>query len=226
MVCLLPAALLLSWLLLVRVDFFYSVWYQVLDIDRHIAHYAPQNRRGKADFVRTTPMEHRRLFSQIVKAVDGREDLAVIDYYDENDRRLGQLLLPDEIGHLRDVARLVKVLLNWGWFFLGATTILALLLFRRRWALPPPKRVLLAALLLPPGIGLLVLLAGPQRVFDLLHEWVFPPPHPWFFYYQDSLMVTLFKAPQIFAAIAMSWAILALLFYGLIYAGVVRLARP
>lgn len=214
-VCLLPAALLLSWLLLARLDFCYPLWYQVLGIERHIAFYAPQNRHGRDDFIRTSPEEHRRLFGLIVDGIHGRADLEAIEYRDEQGRTLGQLMHFDEIGHLRDVARLVKLLLAVGWVTLAIAVALALLLSWRRWALPPPGQVALAAALLLGGGGLLLALVGPQRVFDLLHEWIFPPEHPWFFYYQDSLMTTLLKAPQIFAAIAATWVGLALFFCGL-----------
>ena len=46
-----------------------------------------------------------------------------------------------------------------------------------------------------------------------MHEMVFPDDHQWFFYYQDSLMTTLMKAPDIFFAIGAVWAILASVIY-------------
>lgn len=45
---------------------------------------------------------------------------------------------------------------------------------------------------------------GPTRVFYTLHEWVFPSDHQWMFSYQESLMTTLMKAPDLFAAIAVA----------------------
>ena len=223
--CLPPAALLLSWLLLARLDFLYPLWYRVLGIEDHIALYAPQNRHGRADFAQTSPAEHQRLFGLIVQAICGRTELAAIEYRDQQGRVIGQLLQADEIGHLQDVARLVKLLLVVGWVSLAGAVGLVLLLRLRRWALPPPRKVVGATALLLGAGGLLLALMGPQQTFDLLHEWIFPPDHPWFFYYQDSLMTTLMKAPQIFAAIAATWGGLALLICGLALAGIKRMIR-
>lgn len=226
--CLLPVALLLGWLLLARVDFFYPVWYRALAIEDHIAHYAPQNRQGRADFVHTTPAEHRRLFGLIVRAIEGRgEPLAEAVYHDAAGRELGKFLRAEEVGHLQDVERLVALLTAAGWWFTAAAGLLGLLLWWRQLPLPPPSGVGLMWLLLLGAAGLILWWQGPQTVFDQLHEWVFPPDYPWFFYYQDSLMTTTMKAPQIFATIATLWTALALLFYALLYAGARRLlARP
>jgi hypothetical protein len=47
-----------------------------------------------------------------------------------------------------------------------------------------------------------------------LHTVVFPADHQWFFYYKDSLMASLMKAPDIFAAIAAQLLVVALLIAG------------
>jgi len=44
---------------------------------------------------------------------------------------------------------------------------------------------------------------GAKAIFYQLHIMIFPTDHQWFFYYQDSLMSTLMKAPDLFAGIAM-----------------------
>ncbi|WP_157861460.1 DUF1461 domain-containing protein [Desulfurivibrio alkaliphilus] len=223
-VFLLPVALLLGWLLLARVDFLYPVWYRVLTIEDHIAHYAPQNQQGRADFVETTPTEHRRLFGLIVRAIEGRgEPLDEAVYHDAAGRELGKFLRAEEVGHLKDVERLVAVLTAAGWWFTAAAGLLVMLLWWRQLPLPPPAGVALMWLLLLGVGGMILWWQGPQTVFDQLHEWVFPPDYPWFFYYQDSLMTTTMKAPQIFAAIAALWTALALLFYALLYIGARRL---
>ena len=46
-----------------------------------------------------------------------------------------------------------------------------------------------------------------------MHEWVFPAEHQWFFYYQESLMTVLMKAPDLFGAIAILIAVLGIGFY-------------
>jgi uncharacterized membrane protein len=48
-----------------------------------------------------------------------------------------------------------------------------------------------------------IILIGPKQVFYHLHEMIFPADHAWFFYYQDSLMATLMKAPDLFGGIAL-----------------------
>ncbi len=57
------------------------------------------------------------------------------------------------------------------------------------------------------GFG--VILIGPVKVFYQLHEWVFPDNHQWFFYYQESLMTILMKAPDLFGGIAILLIVLA-----------------
>ena len=51
---------------------------------------------------------------------------------------------------------------------------------------------------------------GFTEVFYYLHTVVFPENHQWFFYYRDSLMATLMKAPDIFSAIAAQLLLIAL----------------
>ena len=61
--------------------------------------------------------------------------------------------------------------------------------------------------------GIVIFAVGAHDVFKAMHEMVFPDDHQWFFYYQDSLMTTLMKAPDIFFAIGAVWAILASVIY-------------
>jgi len=58
-----------------------------------------------------------------------------------------------------------------------------------------------------------------------LHVLIFPADHQWFFYYQDSLMSTLMKAPDLFAGIAVQIVLLALALYVFILAGMHRLLK-
>ena len=48
---------LLSWHLLAQIDFAYPSGYKLLDLDKHIAEFAPLNRH-KQGFEFTTPQEH------------------------------------------------------------------------------------------------------------------------------------------------------------------------
>jgi hypothetical protein len=58
-----------------------------------------------------------------------------------------------------------------------------------------------------------------------MHVWVFPADHQWFFYYQDSLMSTLMKAPYLFGYIAVALVALATVFLALIFTLGARLTR-
>jgi len=58
---------------------------------------------------------------------------------------------------------------------------------------------------------------GFTDVFYYLHTLVFPDNHQWFFYYQESLMSSLMKAPDLFAGIAISLSVTAAIIYRIIY---------
>ncbi|WP_296757916.1 DUF1461 domain-containing protein [Thioalkalivibrio sp.] len=219
-------SLVLSWHALAKVNFLYPVWYSALAIDDHVSHYGARNRQGRSDFVRTEPAEHRRLFGAVVDGIHGRgTPLDQLVYRDRDGNVLGTFLRADEVGHLRDVAALVDRLLIAGWSITGVTVILVLLHGRRGACLPTLQRAMLGYGILLGLAGVVVGLVGPQEVFDGLHEWIFASGHPWFFYYEDSLMTTVMKAPDIFAAIAATWLVLHLTVYALLLAGFRRLAN-
>ena len=52
-------------------------------------------------------------------------------------------------------------------------------------------------------ITIVFLIFGAKAIFYQMHVLIFPPDHQWFFYYQDSLMSTMMKAPDLFAGIAL-----------------------
>lgn len=58
-----------------------------------------------------------------------------------------------------------------------------------------------------------LILFGPTKMFYWLHTKIFPHNHQWFFYYQESLMTTLMKAPDLFGFIATIWAVTAILLF-------------
>ena len=58
---------------------------------------------------------------------------------------------------------------------------------------------------------------GFTDIFYYLHTLVFPENHQWFFYYQESLMSSLMKAPDLFAGIGLSLVVIALIIYVIIY---------
>jgi hypothetical protein len=219
-------SLVLSWHALAKLDFLYPVWYSALAIEDHVSHYGARNRTGRRDFVRTGPAEHRRLFGAVVEGIHGRgTPLDQLVYRDRDGNVLGIFLRADEVGHLRDVAALVDKLLLAGWSITVMTVILVLLHGRRGLCLPSFARAMLGYGILLGLAGVVVGLIGPQEVFDGLHEWIFATGHPWFFYYEDSLMTTVMKAPDIFAAILSTWLVLHLVLFGLLLAGLRHLSR-
>lgn len=211
----LPVALLASWQALAMAGFNYPLWHDVIGIDATIAQYGPRNTYRK-NFERTTREERSRLFAAIVDALHQRgAGLKELKYHDAQGRAIGVLLRPAEITHLEDVARLVRLLYRVG---LGALVVwIALLVWLRRSDLPPPPLTRYLA-----GIGLTVavlllgvIATGTKQVFYAAHTLIFPAGHQWFFYYEESLMTMLMKAPDLFAVIAAEWLLLAGLCYGL-----------
>ena len=211
----LPASLLASWQLLVSADFLYPLWYDVIGIDRTIAEYGPKN-RYRGHFELTTREERTRLFAVIVAGIhDGGQGLETLTYHDARGNPVAPLLRSPEIAHLRDVARLVE------WFYrlgMGATLIW-LLALAQLWRLrlpPPPLGRYLAGFGLTAGVlALGVIAVGAEKVFYKAHTLIFPAGHQWFFYYEESLMTMLMKAPDLFAAIAAEWLLLTALCYWL-----------
>jgi len=225
---LLPAAALgalwLAWRVLAAADFLYPVWYDVIDVHGHIEHFGPQN-RYKEDFETTTRAERARLFAEIVDAIHASgAGLTELRYHDPAGRPIDTLLRTPEIVHLEDVARLVDRLAPAGWLALAWLAIHLGLIRTRRWPVPRLRRLLGASLLAVGAAVAVVLAIGPRRVFYQLHVWVFPPENPWFFYYQDSLMSTMMKAPFLFGAIAIVILALALAFYAVFLLLATRLA--
>lgn len=192
---------LLGWHLAAQVHFAYPLGYKLLGLDEHIAEYAPLN-RNKADFEYTTPAEHWRLFGEITDAVqDSGRGLQNISYQLKNGQTTG-LMHEAEIIHLQDVANLIDQFYHLGMICIALWILLIALAIWQKWSPPSSKKVLsgfLAGIILISGI---VLVLGPKDIFYWLHVQIFPPGHEWFFYYQDSLMTTLMKAPDIFAFIS------------------------
>jgi hypothetical protein len=220
LVLLLPAAalgsLFLAWRLLAIFDFMYPAIYDAIGIQSHIAKYAPLN-RYRDGFELTTRDEHLKLFADISTAVrDDGNGLGSIVYRDSNGKTLGVLLRPPEITHLTDVSRMVSVLERAGWISLIVVVALLLVVRRRRIALPTPLRL---SAFSAAGVALLslgILIAGPVEVFYGIHRWVFPTGHQWFFFYEESLMSTLMKAPDLFGYIAIILLLLTLTIFWLI----------
>ena len=207
------ATLMLAWQLLASVNFLYSLWYEVIDIDQTIATYGPRN-RYRHQFESTTKAERVRLFTAIVAAVhDHGKGLDTLSYHDPAGRIIAGLLTPPEIAHLQDVAGLVKTLQRIGWGAWLALPILLILAARRRLPMPSIGRLMATAAGIFIGVAGIILLIGPVKVFYRLHTWIFPAGHAWFFYYEESLMTMLMQAPVLFGYIALTLAALSLLLF-------------
>lgn len=194
-------SLFLSWNLMASQQYGYSFWYDWYDIAAHIDKFGPQNRyiHGLEQLSR---LEHERLFNDIAVAIHQQgEGLENIRFQTGPESRPIALLRPPEVIHLQDVANLVDA------FQLAGLMATLIMLVVGGWLLLGNSRPgwrhqvgLLAALIA--CCTLLVLVIGPKAVFYQMHIWMFPADHEWFFYYQDSLMTTLMKAPYIFGGIA------------------------
>jgi len=210
------SSLTAGWYIQAAQDYNYDFWYDWYDIGAHINKYAPQNRyiHGLQNLSKE---EYSSLFSQIVKAVHHRgEGLADITFKTVSGQT-NHLLREAEIQHLKDVAALMETV---GFIGMVATVITILFgrgLMRRR-ILPKWKIQALCLSFLVVVIAVLLLIVGPKKIFYVLHMWIFPPDHEWFFYYQDSLMSTVMKAPDIFGGIAVAIVLSGAALYAILIA--------
>ncbi len=212
-VCCLAVALMVSWKMLHAANYGYSFWYDQLDIAAHIDRFAPQNRQGKTGFENTSRADHEALFTAIGIAVnnDGK-GLRELSYRASPNTEM-ILLTEAEAVHLEDVAILINRLMPFGWAALALLIVLVITAQLMRWPLPGPTVSLATIALIAIAIAIVILIVGAGPIFTALHEAVFPADHQWFFYYQDSLMTTLMKAPDIFFAIGAVWGVLSALVF-------------
>ena len=210
------SCLYLAWLLLLKANFFYSINYALLDIDATIEQYAPLNVYRKG-FAGTTQDERFRLFAGIVNSIANRgRGLEDLHYHRENGAVIDSLLTEAEIIHLNDVARLVTVVDLLGTAAIAIFGVLLLVFYHQQKRRPSLVKIhLLGVVFFTLLIGL-ILQIGATKVFYAAHTWIFPSEHQWFFYYEQSLMTTLMKAPDLFGLIAIELLAIALLFYGLV----------
>ncbi len=192
----------------------YGFWYEQLGIDEHITRFAPQNRQGKSGFENTDYDTRYQLFAGISRAVNnGGEGLRTLSY-SSAEGATPQLLLTDpEAVHLEDVAKLIDLLVPVGWVALALLIVLTVTARLGKLTLPGIGKSLLTLVVIAVLCAIVIVAVGAHDVFKAMHEMVFPDDHQWFFYYQDSLMTTLMKAPDIFFAIGAAWALLASVIY-------------
>jgi hypothetical protein len=206
-VCCVWWSLVCAWYGLSAVNFAFPVVYEMAGIGENIAQYAPQN-RYKRGFELTPRKEHERLFAQIVHAINHNgEGLADISYRGPDGLVIDRFLRMPEVIHLQDVANLLANLRLFCWYIAGLTLVLVGFHVYFHWPVSNTWRA---------GLGLVMVLAmailgltflGATDVFYSLHTRIFPDGHQWFFFYQESLMTTLMKAPDLFAYIGLLLAV-------------------
>jgi len=199
-----------TWWVLSKADFFYSALYESIGISEHIAKYAPKNMRGRLDFEKTSKAERVELFHGIVEAINHQgKGLKKLFYKDAN-QQLQPLLTLAEVIHLQDVANLLDKLKFFVLGMLLAWLAIISFIWLRKMPIPSAIEVIVSASFIILLFST-VLLIGPEKVFNQLHIWAFPNNHQWFFYYEESLMSTMMKAPDLFGYIAGIWGSMSLL---------------
>ena len=119
--------------------------------------------------------------------------------------------------HLQDVSDLVNRLHSASVINLLLLLIVIVVVYRFKQPKPLKKQQYMALTI--PSVTLFIVFSifGFTDIFYYLHTLVFPDNHQWFFYYQESLMSSLMKAPDLFAGIGLSLVVVAFVFYVIIY---------
>ncbi len=208
-------SLILAWHLLLAANFFYGFWHDHIGIAENIAEVGPKNiyRSGFAD---TSRAERIDLFGQICEAITHQgKGLGDIGYTTANGS-VTPLLHQAEIIHLQDVANLISTLQQGQPIVLALWLLVLGVFYGKSWRLPSYKQLLALNAIWLLSVGILIFSVGWVDVFYKLHVLIFPEGHQWFFYYQESLMSTMMKAPDLFLYIGVSLALVAVaIFAGL-----------
>jgi uncharacterized membrane protein len=210
------SALWLAWSALRSFDFAFDFWYSALQLEQKIAYYAPNNRFRFA-FENTSYETRKNIYQQISRNIhiEGAHFDQII-YNTKDGKVTDYFLTAPEIQHLEDVNHLITKV-HWT-APVAAALFLSICGF---YTLKPSAKFSLRAQGMVMSVLILLLSAplfvfGPQKIFDILHQTIFPADHPWFFFYEDSLMTLLMYAPYSFAVIAALWGGISLLFFGVL----------
>ncbi len=212
----------IAWQVSASTNFFYSFWYEAINLDQAIKTYAPKN-KNKQGFELTNKKQHVELFSGIVSSIQNKGNgLENLNYQDSNNKVVDTLLTKAEIIHLQDVANLIsrfKYLLIAG----GLMVLISFVLLKVTSSKLAKLRYNLLGLIgLIVTIVIILFIAGPTKVFYAAHEIIFPDNHQWFFYYEDSLMSTMMKAPVLFGPIAGQLLITTIIIWLFLYLGILK----
>ncbi len=204
-------------------QFAYPLLYDHAGIGKNITLYAPHN-KIKPNFDQSPREEHIALFKGIVSSIHQQgKGLETLSYQTHHGQRT-PLLTKSEIIHLTDVALLLTTLKKVIMVTLLIWMIATAIAIKQHRLLPRP-RILLAYAALLPVVTLIILLAGAEKVFYDFHTLLFPADHQWFFYYEESLMSMMMKAPDLFAYIAIMLVVLGILLTGFLLWGMQQLLR-
>lgn len=207
------SCLSISWWINAQAHYGYAQFYDYYNIGEHIERFAPQN-QYILGLNNLDKEEHIELFNQISVAVHNHgKGLADIDFKVQG--KTTKLLHQAEVIHLQDVANLIDKLRLAAVVTLIMTSLLLAYLFRNK-IKPKLKTQLLCLSLLVSFVVLMIFIVGPTKAFYQFHVWVFPDGHQWFFYYQESLMSTMMKAPDLFGGIAASIFTIGLILFALL----------
>lgn len=205
-------ALALSWVVLALFNFSYGVWHDHGGIGPAIDRYGGSN-KFRSGFELTSKTQREEMFAGIVQAIHfNPQQLREIEYQVPG-HPVQTLLTEPEVVHLQDVARLITLGAFAALVALFAWSGCIIFYILRRQLPPRLRNQFLGTVLVLAAVGVVVFLVGPVEVFYLLHTWVFPEGHEWFFYYQESLMSTMMYAPVLFGWIALEWLVLTLLVF-------------
>jgi len=215
--CILVLSSYLAWQTLALFDFGYPIWFDWLNIHDFILKFGPEN-RFKDNFELLAPQEYFRIFHEITAAINNQGvGLAAINYQSPNSLADIQVLRQAEILHLQDVAQLINIFFYTALTSAGIAITVQLVLMRKKQFLPQIGAHIAAPWLIIACFAGLVFMLAPLEFFYWLHDAWFPPNHQWFFYYQESLMTTLMKAPDIFGYIALALIITTLVWYLILF---------
>ena len=206
-----------SWTVCSSFNFAFPILYDVVEIDQNIEEFGPKN-RYKDDFEITTDEERMRLFAMIVKSVnaDG-EGLKELVYVDPQGRVIDMFLTEPERVHLQDVANLITAVEQTLVIFILIAVVCAVFIYYSGMTPPSTLRVFLYGSGVIGLAAVIIVVSGAESVFYDLHTLVFPEGHQWFFYYQESLMTMLMKAPVIFAYITPLLFLISLLIFAALW---------
>jgi hypothetical protein len=224
--CKLIIAVFFAWNILAKVDFNFSWAYELLNINSHVEYYAPLN-CYKPEFKKTTFEERKKIFSQIVCSINNNGNALDSILYELPNGRKIKFLTKAEVIHLKDVSNIINILYKFVILCILVLLVCAYLLSKKKEYLFSYKNIFKKISLISFSIVTSFYFLGFEKIFYWFHTKIFPAEHKWFFYYQDSLMVTLMKAPDIFGFIAIElFSLTAFIFAIFLWAGKYLHLRP